>query len=142
MAAISDCFAVDVEPDLQFRLRGSRDVATRNGVYHSSPLEHVLAPTLVGTSLNLVSEALDPTGPLAGDWDLNFWSTGSDTLGFYGLDPWNARFLVDEAGHVAALRPGDAIGPASTFASVNGPLSADAWLAGTDAYAGSRTACA
>lgn len=140
-AVISSCFTVDVEPDLQFRLRGSRGVATHNGVYHSSPLEHALAPTSVGTSLNLVSEALDPTGPLAGDWDLNFWSTDTDTLGFYGLEPWNARFLVDAAGQVAALRPGDAIGPASTFASVNGPVSAAAWLAGTDAYAGIRFDC-
>jgi hypothetical protein len=137
---LGGCFDTELDPDLQFRLRGTRGVATHNGVYHSSPLDHALAPTSVGTSLNLVSEALDEAGPLSGDWDLNFWSD-SGTFGFFGLDTWNARFLVDEAGEVAVLHPGDTIGPAALFALANGPASAPAWLAGTDAYAGFRFDC-
>lgn len=138
---INACYPADYASDLMFRLYGVEGFASRNGVYHSSPIEHAIAPTLVGTSINLVSEGIDPTGPLVGDWDLNFWRDGSDALGFFGLDAWNARLLVDDTGAVAALHPGDIVGPGSTFGSANGPPTAAAWLAGTGAYAGVRFDC-
>ena len=138
---INACYPADHASDLMFRLYGVQGFASHNGVYHSSPVDHAIAPTSVGTSLNLVSEGIDPTGPLVGDWDLNFWLDDTGALGFFGLDAWNARLLVDDTGAVAALRPGDIVGPASTFAGANGPPTAAAWLAGTEAYAGVRFDC-
>lgn len=138
---INGCYPADHASDLMFRLYGVEGFASHNGVYHSSKIDHAIAPTSVGTSLNLVTEAIDATGPLVGDWDLNVWLDGSNALGFFGLDAWNVRLLVDATGAVAALNPGDLVGPASTFAAANGPPSAAEWLDGTQAYAGVRFDC-
>src|SRR5690349_10107762 len=43
-----------------------------NGIYHSPPLNHDVQQTIAGTSLNFVSGDFDDTGPISGDWDLNF----------------------------------------------------------------------
>jgi len=43
-----------------------------NGVYHSPPLNHDVQDSIAGSSLNLVTGDFDDTGPISGDWDINF----------------------------------------------------------------------
>jgi hypothetical protein len=111
-----------------------------NGVYHSPPLDHDVMQTLDGTTLNFVSGAFDDTGPISGDWDINFWATDSASqLAFFLVDDYHVEFVVDGNGDAAVLQPGDTVGAASTFADFGDP-SPD-WLAGVDGYLGVKFDC-
>ncbi|MEP7044419.1 MAG: hypothetical protein ABI843_15245 [Dokdonella sp.] len=114
-----------------------------NGIIHSSPLNHTIAATTFGTSLNIVSSALDDSGPIDGDWDVNFWASGSNNdFTFWGVSTYTAEFVVDGSGNGVVLQAGDVVGPSSTFSTTGGTLLASpAWLAGTDGYAGVRFNC-
>jgi hypothetical protein len=115
-------------------------MAQSNGIVLSGPLNHGVADNEFGTSMNIVTSQFDDSGPLGDGWDFNFWDNG---IGFSffaaGLNP--GSLVVDADGNVAALHPGDTIGPASTFAKTTNPLTAAEWLSGTDAYAGMMFHC-
>jgi hypothetical protein len=111
-----------------------------NGIYHSPPLNHDVQQTVAGTSLNLVSGAFDDTGPISGDWDINFWDDSGFAL--WTVDTYNVEVAVDGSGNAAVLQPGDTVGTASTFSTTGGTvLVADAWLAGADGYLGVKFDC-
>lgn len=111
-----------------------------NGIYHSPRLNHSVAPTPTGTSLNVVTGALDNSGPIIGDWDLNFWKSGA-VFTFLAVPSNDVRYLVDGEERVSALHRGARIGPDSTFRSSTVQIPAAEWLEGTDAYAGFRFRC-
>ncbi|HEY6892695.1 MAG TPA: hypothetical protein VI258_00900, partial [Rhodanobacteraceae bacterium] len=111
-----------------------------NGVYHSPPLNHDVQQTIAGTSLNFVSGAFDDSGPISGDWDLNFWDDSGFAL--WTVDTYNVETVVDGDGNAALLQPGDTVGAASTYSATGGTvLTAAAWLAGTDGYLGVKFDC-
>lgn len=113
-----------------------------NGIFHSPPLNHAVAQTFAGTTLNLVSGELDDTGPVSGDWDINFWAIDSaTTLAFFLVSDYNANVVVDGDGNAAVLQPGDTVGAASTFSGTGTVDASDAWLAGADGYLGIRFDC-
>lgn len=108
-----------------------------NGIVHSAVLNHPVVDVGDGTSINMISGALDDSGPYSGPWDFNFYNV--DGLAFYAVPTYTPAFVVDGAGNVMAMQPGDTIGPASSFAS--SPMTGAAWLAGTDAYVGISFKC-
>jgi hypothetical protein len=108
-------------------------------IFRSGLLNHAVPRTFDGTSLNLVTVAFDDTGPLSGDWDINFWSQ-SGALAIDPLDDYAVRVVVDDNGEAAVLQRGDRIGPDSTLAHV-ADLSPE-WLAGVDGYLGVEFVCA
>ena len=81
-----------------------------NGVYHSPPLDHDVQQTIAGSSLNFVSGAFDDSGPISGDWDLNFWDDGAFAL--WTVDTYNVAVVVDGDGTASLLQPGDTVGAA------------------------------
>jgi len=107
-------------------------------VFHSGPLNHTVPRTFDGTSLNLVTVQFDDTGPLSGDWDINFWSL-SGTFAIDPLDDYALRVVVDDAGYAAALQRGDRIASTSSFAHT-ADLSPE-WLMGVDGYLGIEFLC-
>jgi len=111
-----------------------------NGIYHSPPLNHDVQDTIAGTSLNFVSGAFDDSGPISGDWDINFWDDGAFAL--WNVDTYNVAAAVDGDGNVALLQPGDTVGAASTFSGTGGTVDvAAAWVAGADGYIGVKFDC-
>jgi hypothetical protein len=84
-----------------------------NGVIESPAPIHIIPETVTGTSVNLVAATFDDTGPLTGDWDLNFWNS------VQGLDIWPIATYDDEIAvsgfALAPLQPGDVVGPATLF---------------------------
>jgi hypothetical protein len=111
-----------------------------NGIYHSAALNYPIPATLDGTSLNLVTETFDNSGPITGPWDVNFWASSGNLRAYY-ISTYQTRFVVDGTA-IAVLQPGDTVGPSSTFHSGTGTITpAAAWLAGTDAYMGVRFNC-
>ena len=111
-----------------------------NGIYHSPPLNHDVQDTIAGTSLNFVSGAFDDSGPISGDWDINFWDDGAFAL--WNVDTYNVAAVVDGDGNVALLQPGDTVGAASTFSGTGGTVDVAAeWVAGADGYVGVKFDC-
>ena len=111
-----------------------------NGVFHSPPVNHDVQQTFDGTTLNFVSGAIDDTGPISGDWDINFWDDSG--LAFFLVDTYNVEVAVDGDGNAAVLQPGDTVGAASTFSDTGSTvLSSDPWLAGVDGYLGVKFDC-
>lgn len=113
-----------------------------NGIIHSAPLNHAIVVQPTGTSLNIVSGALDDTGPDDANWDFNFFSDHG-VLEFWKVNAGNSgHYALDPFGMGASLRPGDVIGPATEFSSGYGSvLAAYGWLTGTDGYLGVRLNC-
>lgn len=107
-------------------------------IFRSGPLNHAVPRTFDGTSLNLVTVEFDDTGPLSGDWDINFWSS-SGTFAIDPLDDYALRVVVDDAGDAAVLQRGDRIASTSSFAHT-ADLSPE-WLAGVDGYLGIAFLC-
>ncbi|NCT66979.1 MAG: hypothetical protein GXC76_04950 [Rhodanobacteraceae bacterium] len=114
-----------------------------NGIILSGPLNHTIAATTAGTSLNIVSGAMDDSGPISGNWDFNFWSS-SNSLTLWKINSTNGgQYAVDGSGKARTFQPGDVIGPSTTFSSGTSgsvQMAAD-WLAGTDAYLGVKFNC-
>lgn len=111
-----------------------------NGIYYSSLLNHPVSATVSGSTINLVTETVDNSGPISGDWDLNIWASSSN-LQFWTISS-NSTSLVLSGGQAAALQPGDTVGPGSTFQAASGSLTpVPEWRAGTDAYVGIRFNC-
>jgi hypothetical protein len=103
-------------------------------------LNHDVQDTIGGTSLNLVSGAFDDTGPISGDWDINFWDDGAIAL--WTVDTYNVEAVVDGDGLVAVLQPGDTVGAGSTFSDTGGTVDTAAdWAAGVDGYVGVKFGC-
>ena len=111
-----------------------------NGVFHSPPLNHDVQQTFEGTTLNFVSGAIDDTGPISGDWDINFWDDAGFAL--FLVDTYNVEVVVDGDGNAVVMQPGDTVGAASTFSDTGTTvLTSDPWLAGVDGYLGVRFDC-
>lgn len=111
-----------------------------NGIYHSPPLNHDVQDSIAGTSLNLVSGAFDDTGPISGDWDINFWDDGAFAL--WTVDTYNVAVVVDGDGNAMELQPGDTVGAASSFSATGGTVDVAAgWVTGTDGYVGVKFDC-
>jgi hypothetical protein len=115
----------------------------QNGIITSGPLNHAIAATTVGTSLNIVTSALDDGGPVSGDWDFNFWSS-SNNLTLWKINSTNGgQYAVDGSGKAVVFQSGDTIGSSNTFSTGTGGSVAMAagWLAGTDGYLGVKFNC-
>ena len=111
-----------------------------NGIFHSPPLNHDVQQTFEGTTLNFVSGAVDDTGPISGDWDINFWD--DDGFALFLVDTYNVEAVVDGDGNAMVLQPGDTVGAASAFSDTGATvLTSDAWLAGVDGYLGVKFDC-
>ncbi|HET7923319.1 MAG TPA: hypothetical protein VFL30_00385, partial [Rhodanobacteraceae bacterium] len=111
-----------------------------NGIYHSPPLNHDVQDSIAGTSLNFVSGDFDDSGPISGDWDLNFWDDGAIAL--WTVDTYNVAVVVDGDGNAALLQPGDTVGAASAFSGTGGTVDmAAGWVAGVDGYVGVKFDC-
>ena len=111
-----------------------------NGVYHSPPLNHDVQDSVAGTSLNFVSGDFDDTGPISGDWDINFWDDGAFAL--WTVDTYNVAVVVDGDGTAMLMQPGDTVGAASTFSGTGGTVDVAAdWVAGADGYVGVKFDC-
>jgi len=105
-------------------------------------LDHPVADSLDGSSLNVISGVVDDSGPTSGDWDFNFFDDGTNGLTLRTIDTYATEFVVDAAGNVAVLSPATTIGPASSFSSVTGgPVPAPALRAGVHGYVGVRFHC-
>jgi len=115
-----------------------------NGIYNSPVLNYAVPQTFDGTSINWVSGAFDDGGPTSGDWDVNFWGTGSDpnrTFTFFAIGDYNDAFVISGT-NVALLQSGATIGPSSTFSDGSGTVAPDdGWLAGVDGYFGFKFDC-
>jgi len=112
-----------------------------NGIIVSGPLNHAIAATSVGTSLNIVSSALDDGGPVSGNWDFNFWASGGNFT-LWQINTYSSEYVVDGSGKAVVLHPGDIVGPALTFTTTgSGVPAAPEWLAGTDGYVGVKFNC-
>lgn len=111
-----------------------------NGIIQSGPLNHAVQATTAGTSLNIVTSALDDTGPISGDWDFNFWSSSS-AFTFYTITTYATAYVVDGSGKAVVLHNGDVIGPSSTFSTGASVSAAAEWLAGTDGVVGVKFNC-
>ncbi|HET6546125.1 MAG TPA: hypothetical protein VFG55_05195 [Rhodanobacteraceae bacterium] len=118
----------------------SRGGGGSNGIITSGPVDHPVAETVSGTSLNIVSSTFDDTGPIDGDWDFNFWSNGGN-FAFYTIPTYDTAYLVDADGKASVLHAGDAVGPGSTFSTGPGVAAAAEWLTGADGYVGVRFDC-
>jgi hypothetical protein len=116
----------------------------QNGIINSGPINHQIAATTLGTSLNIVSSATDDTGPTSGNWDFNFWSS-SNKLTLWKINSTNGgQYAVDGTGKAKLFQPGEVIGPSTTFSTGTGAsvAMADAWLAGTTSgYLGVKFNC-
>ena len=111
-----------------------------NGIYHSPPLNHDVQDTIAGTSLNFVSGNFDDSGPISGDWDINFWDDGAFAL--WNVDTYNVAVVVDGDGTASLLQPGDTVGAASAFSGTGGTVDVAAgWVAGVDGYLGVKFDC-
>jgi hypothetical protein len=112
-----------------------------NGIFHSPPLNHDVQQTVAGTSLNFVSGDFDDSGPISGDWDINFWDDSGFAL--YNVDTYSVEVVVDGDGNAMVLQPGDTVGAASTFSDTGGGtvIPAADWLAGVDGYVGVKFGC-
>ena len=111
-----------------------------NGVHASGLLNHHVPDASDGSSLNFTSVAVADVAPGSDDWDVHL-SIQDGALQFHSLPLYDVRWVLD-SGAVAALQPGDVVGPASTFQGSPGTAdAAAAWLAGADAYAGFRFDC-
>ena len=108
-----------------------------NGIVNSQLLNHPIVTTGDGTSLNMITGAIDDNGPIEGNWDFNFYNFNG--FGLWVVPTYDPAFVVDGNGDAIVMQPGDTIGPASTFASEVG--TAPEWLAGTDGYVGVRFNC-
>jgi hypothetical protein len=115
----------------------------QNGVITSGPLNHLIAATTAGTSLNIVTSAMDDAGPVSGDWDFNFWSSSSN-LTLWKINSANGgQYAIDGSGKAMVFHSGDTIGSSNTFStgtSGSVTMAAD-WLAGTDGYLGVKFNC-
>ncbi|NCT66977.1 MAG: hypothetical protein GXC76_04940 [Rhodanobacteraceae bacterium] len=116
----------------------------QNGIINSGAINHQIAATTLGTSLNIVSSATDDTGPTSGNWDFNFWSS-SNKLTLWKINSTNGgQYAVDGTGKAKLFQPGEVIGPSTTFSTGTGAsvAMADAWLAGTTSgYLGVKFNC-
>lgn len=119
-----------------------------NGVIESGPLHRALAPTLLGTSFNLVSREFNDLGALdAAHFDLNFAvslnqsSPAALTLNFRTIESSQLQILVDDADQAKVLRDGDVVGPGAAYSSLEVVEAGADWLAGTEAALGVRFAC-
>ncbi len=112
-----------------------------NGVIHSAALNHTIAETTVGTSLNIVTSALDDAGPISGDWDFNFWASGGNLTG-WKIATHNAQYLLDGTGKAAMLQNGAVVDGSGTFTTGTGsvPFAAE-WLAGGNGALGVKFDC-
>ncbi len=115
----------------------------QNGIIASGPLSHLIAATTAGTSLNIVTSALDDAGPVSGDWDFNFWSSSSN-LTLWKINSANGgQYAIDGSGKAMVFHSGDTVGSSNTFStgtSGSVTMAAD-WLAGTDGYLGVKFNC-
>lgn len=119
-----------------------------NGVIESGPLHRALAPTLLGTSFNLVNHEVNDLGALdAAHFDLNFAvslnqsAPAALTLNFRPVESSQLQVLVDDAGQAKVLLDGDVVAPGGTFSSLEVIETSADWLAGTEAALGVRFAC-
>ncbi|WP_300621628.1 hypothetical protein, partial [Dokdonella sp.] len=116
-----------------------------NGLIRSGPLDRLLAPSMTGTSYDMIRHAFSDTGQLGGDWDLRF-GLSQDMNSPVGIvlglaAPASTEFLLDGSGRIALLRDGDVVGPTSTFVG-NGVSLDPALYAGVDGAIGVRFRCA
>lgn len=115
------------------------DSGGTNGIINSGLLNHVVQPTVAGTSLNIVTSAFDDTGPVSGDWDFNFWKNTNFT--FYTITTHATAYVVNGSGQVIVMQNGDVVGPTSTFSTDASVTAAPEWVAGTTGVAGVRFNC-
>ncbi|WP_291190764.1 hypothetical protein, partial [Dokdonella sp.] len=113
-----------------------------NGIYTSPALNKVVPQTFDGTTINWVTGAFDDSGPITGNWDLNFWASGAGnaTFDMTAVDDQGDEIVVDASGKFVVLQAGAVIGPSSTFLDGDQAASAD-WLAGADGYIGFKFNC-
>jgi len=114
-----------------------------NGIINSGPLNHDIAATTAGTSLNIVTSALDDSGPITGDWDFNFWLSSNNLTAWKIGPPNEGQYAVDGSGKVLLMHENDVVGPSTTFSSGgSGSVSFSAdWLAGADGFIGVKFNC-
>lgn len=118
-----------------------------NGIIHSGPLNRALAPTLSGTSFNIVSADFNDAGARDDRFDFNFSIGFNDaalavlTLTFNAMPAGQAQYLVDADGNARMLQDGDAVGPDDLFSAVENVAADPAWLSGNEGVVGVRFAC-
>lgn len=113
-----------------------------NGIYTSPVLNKVVPQTFDGTTINWVTGAFDDGGPITGNWDLNFWAsgTGNTTFDMTAVDDQGDEIVVDASGKFVVLQAGAVVGPTSTFLDGDQAAAAE-WLAGADGYIGFKFNC-
>jgi len=112
-----------------------------NGIILSGPIDHLIAATSAGTSLNITTGALDDSGPVSGNWDFNFWASGGNFT-LWQIGTYSSEYVVDGTGKAIVLHEGDIVGPSLTFTTTgNSVPAAPEWLAGTDGYLGVKFNC-
>ncbi|MFC4821807.1 BACON domain-containing protein [Dokdonella ginsengisoli] len=113
-----------------------------NGIYQSPALNKSVPQTFDGTTINWVTGVFDDGGPINGDWDLNFWGsgTGNATFDLFAVDDQGDEIVVDADQKFSLLQSGAVIGPSSTFKDGDQEAAAG-WLAGADGYIGFKFNC-
>lgn len=109
-----------------------------NGVIHVD-VNHLVHDDYFGSSLNVVTGAVDDTGSIGGNYDVNISDTGSD-MQVWPLNAYSAAVVVNASGLAVALHDGDTIGPDATFQNFTAGTVSE-WTNGTDAALGMRFNC-
>ncbi len=108
-----------------------------NGIIVSGLLAHEIMTSATGTSINIVTSALNNNGPLTGNWDFNFRNVGGLTAGW--VMAHNPMYLSDGAGRAMVLQSGDTVGPAHPRWEAEPSL--ELWRSGVEGYLGVTFDC-
>ncbi len=107
-------------------------------IYRSGPINHTVAATSNGTSINWTTRGIVDTDPATG-YDFNVY--GASLTAYWTNAPAiNAGVApTTSSSNYTVLAPGAVIGPSSVFSRANGAMTA--WRAGVDGYLGFRFNC-
>jgi len=111
------------------------------GIVCSAPLNHPLAATGSGTSINWGTGAIIDSDPTSG-YDFNLYRPGSGNMAAW----WDYASTINRgvaptanSANLSVLAVGTTVGPASVFSRTNGATTA--WNAGASGYMGFRFNC-
>lgn len=118
-----------------------------NGIVRSGAINHVMADTASGSSINWTTGAINDAGPGTGPWDLKLFhssTTGHVNFRVVASSTFQDGIAVDTSNTVQILHAGDVIGPSTYFIYATGAsnfITPQEMLDGTDGYVGVRFKC-
>jgi hypothetical protein len=110
-----------------------------NAVFTSPAINHTLANTSEGTSINWTSGAIVDDDPATG-YDINFWNSGGLQIYWTNAPAASAGVApTTTSANLSVLAAATVVGPASVWSRTNGAMTA--WRAGASGALGFRFDC-